>query len=463
MYTQFCEKMSATGVIRPGEKVVLGVSGGMDSQALLYLLAKLKETISFELHIAHVNHGIRGEEADGDQRLVEACAKVLRVPFHVYSGDMNGFAKEHNLSKEEAGRVMRYAFFEQVLHEINGDFIVTAHNKDDQGETVLLNLLRGSGLEGLVGMSQRSGNRLKPLLGVTRQEIESFVITEAIPYRDDATNFEPIYKRNRLRLELLPLLKEAYNPSVIDHLSDMADLLRDDLALLKDVVTEAFYRLNVFTGKSRVVLDRVAFRREKPGLKRRLIRYCIEKVKGDLTGFSREHTEQFMAIAHGETGKRQLINGVQVEASYDDLIFSSEEDDVEEGIVTAALDLNSQIVNVSPKFTLEATEISREGYNESEKDKLTAFFDLDAIDFPLTLRKREDGDRIQLVGMEGSKKIKDLFIDEKIPVHLRDGMPLLFSGAVCLWAIPLRQSRVGQITDETTRILKLIYTPGGMK
>ena len=214
-------------MILPGQRIVVGLSGGADSVALLHILKRMQETMYIELFAAHVNHGLRGQAARDDAVFAEELCKRWGIPFFLKAADVRALSHTLRRTEEEAGRMVRYGFFHEVMEKVNGDRIATAHHKNDQAETILHNVIRGSGMQGLTGIRPvRDGIIIRPLLDVSRQEIEDYLIKHQLSYREDASNADPVYTRNRIRNRLLPVLAEHYNPDIVDSLTRMAGILR---------------------------------------------------------------------------------------------------------------------------------------------------------------------------------------------------------------------------------------------
>ena len=213
------------GMVQRGDRIIAGVSGGPDSVCLLFLLDKYKETLGISLEVVHMEHGIRGKESLEDAAFVENFCRKLAIPCHTYHRDIPKLAREWKCSGEEAGRRARYEAFEEVRSKNGGTKIAVAHNRNDQAETVLFHLVRGSGLSGLSGIRPVRGNIIRPLLCLTREEIEDLLRKENLPFRTDATNLETDYARNRIRLNILPLLREELNPRACEHLAETAERL----------------------------------------------------------------------------------------------------------------------------------------------------------------------------------------------------------------------------------------------
>ncbi|HLR36336.1 MAG TPA: tRNA lysidine(34) synthetase TilS, partial [Tissierellales bacterium] len=199
-------------LIDEGDQVVIGVSGGPDSMALLYILLDIKKVIPFNIYVAHVNHGVRGEAANKDEEFVRNICKDLNFPFYSIKVNMYEYAKDHNMTGEEAGRKLRYDFFKKVLKKHGRGKIAVAHNKNDQAETLIMRFMRGTGIDGLKGIPYKRGNIIRPLLEINRDEIEAYIGENKIDTRLDKTNLEPIYNRNKIRLELMPYIEENFNP-----------------------------------------------------------------------------------------------------------------------------------------------------------------------------------------------------------------------------------------------------------
>jgi tRNA(Ile)-lysidine synthase len=308
-------------LLEPESGVVAGVSGGPDSMALLHCLVALRPEYKLQLWVVHINHGLRGAEADREAAFVAAQCANLAVPVKVYRVDVKAQAKQWKCSLEEAGHRVRYQCFAAWAKECGLERIAVAHHALDQAETVLENLLRGSGLPGLGGMDYRRDAIIRPLLGVTREEIDAFLAEKKIDYCLDPSNQEPIYLRNRIRLELLPHLVGKYNPKLVESLNRMSEIVREENALIEDLTTAAISRCTVppppetpssletpprFTNSERAVLLIPQLLAEPKAIQRRLVRRLLGEVGGGLRKFNYQHIESVLELARNSAGGRRV-------------------------------------------------------------------------------------------------------------------------------------------------------------
>ncbi len=445
-------------LIENGDNVLVGVSGGPDSMALLYALLSIQTEISFSLYIAHVNHGVRGREADEDEKFVEKISGKLGIPFYSKKIDMEGYAREHKLSSEDAGRRLRYKFFREVLLSINGGKIAVAHNKNDQAETLIMRFFRGTGLDGLKGMEYRNGDIIRPLLDISRNEIEDYILEKNINTRLDRTNLENIYNRNKIRLELIPYIVDNFNPNIVDTLWRTSRTMSNDSEFLEEFSKERYRELVKVENKNSIILCRQKFSREHIAIKQRIIRHSIYNLTGTLDGISEIHVRNVLELfERGDTGKSvDLPNRLEVKTSYDDLIFRIKNLNVnnnykyslKRGQATYVKEWNSI-------FKMEVYPMEKIQLNF--KDRFIKYFDYDKIKGEIYIRNRRLGDTIQPFGMSGNKKLKDLFIDKKIPIDEREKIPILVDKNDIIWVVGLRTSEKYKITPYTKNVLVIKY------
>jgi tRNA(Ile)-lysidine synthase len=449
------------GMIQPGDKVVLGFSGGADSVALLHVLRELQEPLQFQLFAAHVNHGLRGQAALDDAKFAEDICKSWGISFFLKEVDIRALAKEKQQSEEEAGRVVRYGFFKEIMDRIKGNKIATAHHKNDQAETILHNIIRGTGMQGLTGIKPfRNGVIIRPFLDVARQEIEDYLEKQQIPFRTDATNADSIYTRNRIRNQLLPDLAQNYNPDIVDSLARMGDILREEDNFLISYCKNLYEEMVSYAPKQ-VELDLRKFNNCHPAVKRRLVRLAVEDIRGDLDGVGHSHVEAVIRLAEcSQTGSRTIIpagslNKRRIAAliGYSYLVFRVENG--EEPITDF-----EKVLPVPGKLTLEELDLSITSliWDKSKGFSFSPwciYIDKDKLKGSLSLRLRRDGDRFKPLGMEGSKKLKDYFIDNKVPRDKRSRIPLLVDRENIIWVVGYQINHDYRITDTTTNIIRI--------
>lgn len=443
-------------LIEENDNIVIGLSGGPDSMALLYVLLEVRKEIDFNIIIAHVNHGVRGAEALADEKFVENLAKKLNLPYYSTRVNMDEYAKERRISSEEAGRALRYGFFRKILSKIGGGKIAVAHNKNDQAETLLMRFFRGTGIDGLKGMEYRNGDIIRPILGIEREEIEKYLLDNNIEARLDKTNLQPIYNRNRIRLELIPYIEKYFNPNIIDTLWRTSNILSIDSRFLEKYSKETYSKLVKKKENNSIILNGSLFLKEDRSIQQRIIRNCILDLNGDLQGFTNRHILDTLTLfLERGTGKSiDLSNNMVAKTSYDDFIIEKKKD-MEHRDFLFKINHEGFTYIDELQLGLNIKVLPIKDIKINTKDRFVKYFDYDKILGGLYIRNRRDGDRFVPYGMKGSKKIKDYFIDEKIPKEKRDKIPLITDEEKILWVVGYRTSDLFKITDNTEKVLMI--------
>ena len=454
MKNKVLEAIKEYGLIEENDNIVIGLSGGPDSMALLHILLDIKEDMNFNIFIAHVNHGVRGEEALADEKFVEKLAKDLNLPYYSKRVNMEKYAKEMGLSSEEAGRALRYGFFREILSSIGGGKIAVAHNKNDQAETLLMRFFRGTGIDGLKGMEYKNEDIIRPILGIERSEIEKYLLDRNIKTRLDKTNLEPIYNRNRIRLELIPYIKKYFNPNIIDTLWRTSEVVSVDSNFLERYSKETYSKLVKKREKNSIILDGSLFVKEDRSIQQRVIRNCILEINGDLQGFTHRHILDILTLfLERGTGKSiDLVNNTVAKTSYEDFIIEKRKS-VEQGDFLFKIKHEGFTYIDELQLSLNLRILPIEEIKTDIKGKFVKYFDYDKIVGDLYIRNRRNGDRFIPYGMKGSKKIKNYFIDEKIPKEKRDSIPLITDEENILWVVGYRTSDIFKITKDTKNVL----------
>lgn len=443
-------------MLKDGDKVIVGVSGGPDSMCLLHVLLRLRERFSLELIAAHVNHGLRGKDADEDEKYVEEFCGLNDVEFRCVKEDIHKISAERNVSDETAGREVRYEFFEKLKREKAADKIAIAHNLNDQAETVLMRIMRGTGLEGLAGIKPvRDGVYIRPLLGCSRSEIEEYCTRNGINPRIDKTNFESIYARNKIRLELIPYIEKNFNKDIINVLNRLAASSKVDSEYLEQE-TEKKYKKYCKNEESKVIITKEAFL-EHEAVSTRLIRMAFSLVLGNLRNFERLHIYQVIDLQRNGTGKKLMLpNGVTAFNNYGDISIYLNGDAEEPasgktGVYKLLRGVNS-IKELGLRVTVE--EYPAEAAC-SEKNEFVKYFDSSKAEGDITLRFRKPGDKFNPLGMAGSKKLKDIFIDMKVPQDKRDRTPLICFGGKIAWVVGFKASNWSKADKSTKNIIMI--------
>ena len=451
-------------MIQPKETVLVGVSGGVDSLALLYALHALRHQLDCQLHVAHLDHSFR-EDSAADAAYVAKQANCLDLPISSTKIDVPKLMREQKLSAEVAARRARYQFYECISERIGAAKIALGHHRDDQAETVLMKLLRGAGTSGLKGMLPvREGKFIRPLLAFSRKEIEDFVAQLGLEPRRDATNYQLDYLRNRIRLELLPLLERTYNSNVQNTLNQTAELLRAESDYLEALAHEAYQacRIEPCTPDT-VVLNRCLFREYHLALRRRVLRLSVAEVLGEVKDFYFNHFESMLSLIEGDAPNStlHLPNGAEFRREYNRILIQKSTSSFTPFEYTVVVPGHTALPLLDAEMIATVVEppINRAVADKFPDGKFQAVFDLDRLQLPLTLRQRREGDRFQPFGMQGTKKLKDLLIDAKIPRQERERIPVLVNGDKIIWVVGYRTSEPFKIRAETKCRLYLSYSP----
>lgn len=430
-----------------GETVVVGVSGGADSICLLRLLAMLSE-LRLRLIVAHLNHSLRGGESDADEEFVRDLAAELGIPFESTRYDVKGLARSSGLSLEEAGREARYSFFSEVAGRYGAGKTALAHHAGDQAETVLMRLIRGAGSDGLAAMRPLTEDgRVRPLLAVSRGEIEAWLLKRNFPWREDASNSDTAFLRNRVRHELLPLLT-TYNPTAAERLRRSAEILAEESALLDQLAQERADCL-LTTAHGGISLDISLFAEEPRALRLRLLREAFRRSAGSLAHLDFDHLERVeaVALAAKTTGELHLPRRVKVARWYTRLVFSSNAP--HSG--SWELDIPGVGDYLLPSGALLTVSKTPVPFDPADILPERACFDADEAPFPWRVRSFLSGDRFAPLGTAGTRKVKRVFIDAKIPAQLRADIPLLADGkGAILWICGVRRSAQALVTSSTS-------------
>ena len=439
-------------ILQDRDSVLLGVSGGADSVCMLHVLYSLREKYHLKLYVVHVNHGIRGSEAKRDADFVEQMAENLQIPFRVVTANIPEMAKEQKLSEEEAGRIFRYNTFEQVANEVGANKIAVAHNLNDNSETVLFNLFRGSRLKGLTGISPMRGQIIRPLLCCSRNEIEQYLQENNLSYCTDSTNKETDYSRNRIRLKLMPYIKENINQKAEYNIVNAAENLSQVYEYIYGEAQKA-YKIHV---KDNVLLN--SAEDLNVVILQEVVRMWILENTGRLKDIKANHVNIVIGLLSNQVSKKsELPYGLKLIKTYEGVKVLPENNEVKDSNRQTIIE-DGKIFNTE-KITVT---VENESFDKSNIPDLlyTKWLDYDKIK-GLTLRKRLPGDYIEISGSESGrsvkKKLKKYFIDNKIPQEERNNIWLLADGNHVVWIVGYRISEMCKVTDSTKRIIKITY------
>lgn len=301
------ETINKYHLIDENDHIVLGVSGGPDSTCLFHIFLELQKQINFTFVVCHINHKIR-EEADLDEQYVEEMCKIHNIPFYVERVKVTDMAKKQKIGTEEMGRKVRYEFFNNILKKENADKIATAHTKNDLSETVLMNLLRGTGLSGLKGIEPKRENiYIRPLIECEKQEIDEYCKEKNLEPRIDKTNFENIYTRNKIRNKLIPYLKEEFNPSIIESLARMSEIISNEDKYIESITKRHFEEIIIDKSQTEIALDLKKFNNLDLVIKNRIVLYTITTLFGWSAGIEKKHIEDIIKLCGNNIGNKYLI------------------------------------------------------------------------------------------------------------------------------------------------------------
>lgn len=445
-------------LIEPGDVLVAGISGGADSVCLYYLLLELQKKIDFQFVAVHVNHNLRGEEADRDQEFVEELCCKTQIPVSIVSKNVEEIAKQKKMSLEEAGRMVRYEAFEQVMQKVNGTKIVLAHHQDDLAETMIHHMVRGTGIAGLCSLKPVSGNRIRPLLCLTRKEIEHYLIMRKCDWRTDSSNLDDAYTRNKIRHHIISYLCEEVNPQTVSHMAETAKELQEIEDLLEQYTAKVSADWVKQREKESIFQEKL--KQEAVWIQRKIFLDEMKRLAGASKDFARVHGEDVASLWNKQVGKKICLP-YQLEAvrEYEGICLRKAMP-VKVSVEGKSVVLTVPGENYVEDFTIMSTIVDGKMERIVEK-KYTKWLDYDKINNSLEFRHRKAGDIIRVHPSGGGKKLKDYLIDRKIPSEKRDDLWLLADGSEILWIVGDRISEKYKVSDTTSKIL-CIEIKGGI-
>lgn len=473
-------------LIHDGDLVIIAVSGGADSLSLLHILneLRLEKFISFSLYVAHLNHGLRGKQAGDDAEFVRYESKKAGLPCTIGEVDTLTYGKRRRLSPEDAARRLRYRFLEQLATRIGASCIAAGHTRDDQAETLLLNLLRGTGLDGLTGMKFKRATGedacalIRPLLETSRKEIERYCQQKGLFPRLDETNLDTRFLRNKIRLELLPSLEKEYNPNIREKLARLAHLLSSDRDFLQGAAARRLSQLISGEETGSLELDGEALVREQEALQGRILRLAIERLTGMIPReVGHRHITSILNLCREGSphGVLHLPFGLKVFRNYHKLVMSYKEQ-LPPGILAPfTLAVPGKKAIPGREAVLQAELVGPEKLSWPPDSRKEAYLDYERVvelaggetnpdpkstALKLLVRTRCEGDRFYPLGAPGKRKLKKYFIDQKIPLKEREQIPLVLAGEEIIWVTGKQISHVCRITEKTKRALVLKLVSG---
>ncbi|MDD3364264.1 MAG: tRNA lysidine(34) synthetase TilS [Syntrophomonas sp.] len=449
--------IEANGLIQPGERVIVGVSGGPDSMALLHILKNLAPSLHCEVLAAHLNHGLRAE-AGAEELFVKEKCRAWGITCYSRSVSVAELARVQKTTLEDTGRNARYQYFNELRELTGAERIATAHHYDDVAETVLLHLLRGSGIKGLRGILPRSGNLIRPLLMVSKEELLNYLQAREIDYCLDKSNDDSVYLRNRIRHGLIPYLQKEFNPRIVGKLNQLALIARDENEALEEESRRLWAGVLLKDEEESLVLDNQALSLLPRAYQRRIILRAFAQLTSE-SEWNLEDVQKVLELSckKGSSLTLQLKKKVRVNKSYDKMIFTT--------LIIESLSFQYQVPvpgKIEIPETGEAyqfTLVKREDYCTESGD---IYLDYDMLPEPIYLRSRRAGDIFRPLGMTGSKKLKKYFIDLKVPYYERDRVALLAAEDGEVWAVlGLGVSRMAAISSDTRTVLLIKKSRAG--
>lgn len=452
-----------------GDKVIAGVSGGADSVCLFLMLLELREKIGFDLIAVHVHHGLRGEAADQDQQFVEALCEQHRIPLEIFRVNLESIAKKRKQSLEEAGRMVRREAFDSVCKKYGGNKIALAHHQNDNAETLLWNLSRGTGLDGLGGIRPVNGKFIRPLLCMSRKEIEEYLAKRKQSYCIDETNAGTDYTRNKLRHLVLPILEEQVNSAAVRHMNETMEQIWELQEYMQEQVEAAYQECaqEHFEKACWIQIQQKSFETFPELIKKMVIRKGMEQVGGKKRDLSHKHVDVMMELMNKQVGRtldlpyemhaKRNYEGIRLEKQR---TYSFGEEKKAEIMQECMSELNIPGETILADRNLKLRcKILEKPKNLSIKDipqKIyTKWFDYGIIKSSLYIRTRQAGDTIVIDEKGHQKKLKNWFVDEKIPKEVRDSQLLLAENNEILWVLGHRMSQAYQVKQSTKWILQI--------
>ena len=450
-------------MIEKGDRIVLGVSGGADSISLFFVMLELSKKYNIKIVVVHVNHGIRGEEARQDEEYVQKLCKERSIDFECVHAKVKELAKQQKLSEEEVGRKVRYEAFAQATKKYNCNKIAVAHNQNDVSETVLLNLFRGSGLKGLVGIEPIRGNIIRPLLCVERSEIEEYLLERNIEYHNDATNFETNYTRNKIRLKVLPYVEAEVNERASEHIAKSAGILSQASSFI-DMEACKLYNQCVKDEDGVFEIELESFEKGHLILQKEVVRKVLFAIAKKQKDIEMSHVDSVLELIEKGAGKRvDLPYHMEAIHYYNKVVLRKKNLIKGEKMleIEAVIPGSVRIPDTNMQLSFELITVSEDNRSELEKmysvkkNDYTKWFDYDKIRNTVLARYRKTGDFFECNSTGNRKKLKDFFIDQKVPAEKRERILLLADGNHIIWVIGFRISEYYKVNSGTRRILKV--------
>ncbi len=469
MLSKALDYIKMNKMIEKGDRIVAGVSGGADSVCLLYVLKEFLGEDLAKLTVVHVNHRIRGNEADRDEQFVKALCNRLGIDYLSYSYDVKKLATEQGLSEEEAGRKVRYEAFIETCRLKKFNKIAIAHNKNDNAETVLFNLFRGSGLKGLSGIDAKRILKedfgeltiIRPLLGIERSEIEAYLCQVEIPFITDSSNLTEDYSRNKIRNRILKYAVDEINLGAIENINEAASLLREAFMYMDENIKRSYQRL-VRQDNEIYRLSVQALLEEPVVIRKGILMMLLESLAGRKKDLEAKHVEAISSLLDKQVGRQvHLPYRMIAEREYEDIILYHDNEKIDiaskEAFSPVKLEIPGRVDIPWLQKSLVTEIIEYKNNIPIPKSSCEKWFDYDKIENAVEIRTRKEGDYIQINCFGGNKKLKDYFIDRKVPHKLRDSKLLITDGKHVMWILGdgERMSERYKVEEATKKVLSM--------
>ena len=452
------EYISNHRMLLPGQRVVVAVSGGPDSVALLDLLCRLSGQCGLSLHVAHLNHQLRSDESDTDAEFVASMSRRLGLPYHGGSADVRALLRSERTSLEGAARLARQRFLSRVMREADAQRVALGHNQSDQAETLLLRLIRGAGRTGLCAIRPvRDDGWIRPLLNTPRSAIVDYLRLRGIPYRQDLTNRDTRFTRNRVRWDLVPHLERHYAPRIEQILARTCEVFQQEEDLLEGQTDDALLRAASYRSNTKIVLDGKTLFGYHIALQRRVFRKALQHLSASREGPDYRILQAALAHVSSRSGAAQISALVSVHRSGDSVVFSRPAPVFQGPLRVPGC---TQVAALGGRFEACVRPAVETAKEIRHLGPLRAFIDAARTTGRLEVRNRRVGDRFRPLGLHGTQKISDLLIDSKVPAPLRDEVPLVVSGGEILWVVGLRTGQSAAVSDSTISVVDLTYSGG---
>jgi tRNA(Ile)-lysidine synthase len=456
------DTLRTCSLLQPGQKVLVAFSGGADSTALMHLFSRLRESWSLEIAAAHLNHALRGEQSDADESHCRQVCSAWHVPFFSRKAEVAQEAKQRRLSIEVAARQVRYAFLEEVADAIEADVIALGHTRDDQVETVLLNLTRGTGAAGLAGMPLRRGRFIRPLLPVSRSQVRAYCALHGLSFVEDASNMDARYSRNRIRHQVLPELR-LINPRADEAIERLALVMRDEEDWWRTYLQALEPQFTLGRTQHEWQLSLEWLTQQPEAIQRRVIRYALQNLspEGWEAKFEQVETLREAIRTGGRAGV--TLHGGRLNASVGQRALRVW---VKQDNTPLTYEIVMQIPGETPVpeagVTLYAEYSPLPDAQSWRQDNWEVWCDTSRICGQVTVRNWRRGDRVQPLGLSGHRKLSDIFIDRKVPLSLRQRIPVVCDAEGIIWIVGICLAHRVRCTSETRQALHLwVQPPGG--